>query len=74
MSLKRVDCGTKVRVAPEFVKQICYDVITKELRSDITPDTILTVSCCRDYAGETYPTFQFEETRREINGLFLELA
>jgi hypothetical protein len=74
MSIDRVPVGSLVRIAPEFVKRICYDMVTGKLRSDIAPDSILTVNRVIDYAGETYPTFRFDDTSREINGLFLELV
>ncbi len=73
MPVGTVPVGTKVKVTTKYVKSICYHVITKEL-TDMQPDDVLTIRIIQHYPKETYPTFWFDEIKRPLNGLFLEVV
>ena len=73
MAIGKTACGVKVCISPDSINIICYDHLGKS-RPGVAPDSILTISRMHSYPGETYPSFQFEETERVINGLFLDLV
>lgn len=65
MAIGEVPCGTIVRIAPQYKDRKWSDIL-------ITADTTLTINQVIRYKTETYPSFRFEESAIQLNGLFLE--